>query len=535
VAVLVFVGTVWGLWYWLPPRPDCTVTLPHESIYGGFFQFSPDGCYVLVPTQNGETGHNHLRMMDAATGYTVNDWDLGEASLNYVAWLDQGKVLVAVEDKANNFQRLCLWPYLAPRDPVQKSAVMVLHQQNERCDYQIAPDGKYVAISACVQEEGYSLMLLEMATGRILHQWRDPNAGRPMVLFSPKGRFLAVAWDKLLDGCKLMLYDLERHTVTLELPRGCLMCLEAFYAFSPREDILAMVVPDSVIDGDEYKIQLWDTQTGTLRRTIAASESIGLRGRTSKDTYVGSIHFLSSSYVALTTKAPQRRRHGNLWRAWGGRTWPYEANVHLFDVNSGQLVISFPDSAEPLTSPDGRFLAMQHQQGPCSAVKVRDLHTGSEHCWILTKEQALESPSFLRLNNGHRMLFFHGKQPEHIPAWEEKLRAWLGWKKELLMEFDLFLVDPATGGRGEAWSITSRCLQVIVASQNARLLLRHIHVGDHEDLEFYSLPLRRPWLAILGWALVVGLSVELLGRSRWLWRRYRTGRDSSESPQVPLV
>jgi hypothetical protein len=74
-----------------------------------------------------------------------------------------------------------------------------------------------------------------------------------------------------------------------------------------------------------------------------------------------------------------------------------------------------------------------------------------------------------------------------------------------------------------------------VASQNARLLLRHIHVGDHEDLEFYSLPLRRPWLAILGWALVVGLSVELLGRSRWLWRRYRTGRDSSESPQVPLV
>jgi WD40 repeat protein len=169
------------------------------------------------------------------------------------------------------------------------------------------------------------IQVWKAADGELVHSWRGHPQGINAVAFSPVGLQFATAG---MEG-KVLLWDAGTgsRVLALEHPRRF-----ATVAFSPDGKLLAT-------GGEDQAIHLWDVTTGRLVRS--------LHGHT--------------SHIFKLTFSPERP--GISGRNPGQRlvSASRDGTVRLWDVESGQVLLSLPGVAGPVLSvafsTDGRRIA----------------------------------------------------------------------------------------------------------------------------------------------------------------------------------
>jgi WD40 repeat protein len=123
----------------------------------------------------------------------------------------------------------------------------------------VSPDGKTLASTGF----GPGLRLLDIATGRVMHQFPILQRGSFAVAFSPDSKLLAVSnyWDKSFEG--ICLLDVAMGRITRRLEGDRLNTISP--TFSPDGKIIAGGLYDNTI-------AIWDVSTGKELRRLTGLE-----------------------------------------------------------------------------------------------------------------------------------------------------------------------------------------------------------------------------------------------------------------------
>ena len=305
--------------------------------------YSPDGQLVVT-----KSGQHRLRVMDARSGNTVREIDLGLTEIRDYAFSPDGKTIAAVGFQLEP-ERKVVGTDLAFADVA--TGRLVLHtqwdDQSGVNNVVYTADSKTVATVSLVDE---TLRIWDVATAKLLHQERLVGEGNhEAIAFSPDraSRLLAIVWRQAID-----LWDLgharriRRITIDGRYSPNCLV-------FSPDGTTLAAGVASR---GAE--IRLWRMVDGTLIQ----------RFKSRKNAHV--------SFMAFSPDGKVLAAIGS-----GGP-------LVFFETATGKeldLLSSIPPVDGPLAfSPDGKTLA---STGDRQTLHFWDLATGSDRLATLEAHQ----------------------------------------------------------------------------------------------------------------------------------------------------
>jgi WD40 repeat protein len=132
-----------------------------------------------------------------------------------------------------------------------------------------SPDGKTIAVASGLGENNGAALLWDMATGKLLHTLSEPDGQVRKAVFSPDGTTLATAsiiprpqWHGLVK-----LWDAKTGALRGVLPTPNTMSSVTGLAFSPDGKTLVLS------DESGVAVQMWDTATRVLQRTVAEHPS----------------------------------------------------------------------------------------------------------------------------------------------------------------------------------------------------------------------------------------------------------------------
>jgi WD40 repeat protein len=478
--------------------------------------FSPDGSMLVVHGQSAyqDKRESRLFVFDAATGAEL--WR-SEAFIWVVEWtLDQKLLLSSSELTGGQDASVGKILVLDPRTGTMADCFS--HPKLTFAKFLIAPDRKTLAIrGGSANFEGFWLIDLpsrkEITSTVVSQHDRAEFHG-----FSPDSRFFLVRLPRP-DGGQMTLFDVTQGKITLQIGNLRYSSLEDRHAFSPDGRILALCRErtyswsnDQMMEAPfkDNVVHLWDTQTGQSMGNIPVGKAIVAHGRTAQDEILDSLFFLQgSAYLCVVTGVQSPPQRAEMSLPWNHRSlWPDQANLNLFDVGTGQLVHRQLLACDPKTDRTGSLLAMESRDGKRRAIRLRNLQHAQEHFRPVDDRGVFDDCfGFVSWGPGQDVLVFSGRRRE---------RTYLGeWQNAAI-----WFVDSATGNDVDCWRFSASVSRILLSADGTRLLVGHIANGQ-ETLELYSLPPRRPWLYIFGWALLAGTSVELLGLA-WRWWRPRT-------------
>ena len=375
-------------------------------------------------TGHRDTGHYNriISLMLSADGQTltggdwdgaIHSWDLGTGSL--LRTLKVGIEIDGVEFSADG-QTLTsvgkdgihLWNPDAPnflRTITEHKIGCVFHSV-------FSPDRTMIAGYA-----GGTIRLLDAGTGNLIH-WLRPQLFHGVHLaFSPDGQMLAGTGDPRTErDTTIQLWDTATgsliRTIVVEEIQNQINSI----AFSPDGQTLASAgIVFSRNNARDASIHLWDVETGNLLRTITEHEG-----------WISSVAFSPVSQTLVSAS---------------------QNGTHLWDVETGSLIRTLTDHSthSVVFSPDGQTLASADQKG----IHLWDAGTGN---LLRTLSEAYgevtafnpDGQTIASVYNGTVLLW----DVTSAPSEPEKLAADVNADGEINIQ-DLVTIAAALGQTGE--------------------------------------------------------------------------------------
>jgi RNA polymerase sigma factor (sigma-70 family) len=235
--------------------------------------FSPDGkTLALKVNKPMEVNRSELRLVDPNQGRVQRSIEI-RGHLGGVAIAPDGRTLalaVTVDEGGWRTLLLQFWDVAGGtrRREIRRKAEaeLVGGELTLRAGVGavcFAPDGKTLAT---VEDGGSRLRLWDVAAGRLIHTLEEPGVHIHAVTFSPDGRALACACDKL--GARI--WDPQTGKLRRALETNYRQTLAV--AFSPDGKLLA--TGGSAAAGDQVKgrVTLWDARRGERLRDMPAAD-----------------------------------------------------------------------------------------------------------------------------------------------------------------------------------------------------------------------------------------------------------------------
>jgi WD40 repeat protein len=253
--------------------------------------FSPDGSLLAVGGN-----YSELYIYNAHTGEVF--WDLtfvghADSVLDHVEFTPDGQFLLSSSDngmlrvwnlknktaqalfcftskyeRRNGFKEyLRAWRALAGNEPPDKVQTFVVFEKPIEMLYQfsIHPDGKSVAIALGTSD----VLLLELATGKVLKTFHTSQLCNLSVRFSQDGKLLAVGGGDAehdTKKCTVEVWDVAAATRLVTCPGHRHSVLHM--AFSPDNKL---IVSGGTIDG----VRIWDVATGKQKFALQQGKEDG--------------------------------------------------------------------------------------------------------------------------------------------------------------------------------------------------------------------------------------------------------------------
>jgi WD40 repeat protein len=209
--------------------------------------FSPDGTLALVTTAY------RVRLAETTNGNEVLGLPLQR--LNAAVFLDGGKKLLTVDQFGGQVSE---WDTATGKKLTDRAAVIPAAglSQLSRFATRLSPDGTRAAFGT----NGGVTRVIDLNTGKTLHELQGPPMHVCGIAFHPKGKLLAVG----APNGTVQLWDLEAKKEVRRL-RAHASSVDAL-AFSPNGRQLAS-------GGQDMAARVWDVDTGTEVRTLRGHTS----------------------------------------------------------------------------------------------------------------------------------------------------------------------------------------------------------------------------------------------------------------------
>ena len=240
--------------------------------------------------------------------------------LRTIAFNPDSKTLASLENNKVN-----LWDVATGKQKftLQKS-------NNQFYSLAFSPDGNTLATGLERNRENEILYLWDVATGKEKKQLNSHTGNTIRVLFSPDGKTLAsMSSSSGGDKITIHLWDTQSGNIRTSVSGGHRNLAQSL-SFSPDSSLLANA-------NQQRKIDLWDVNTGEIRKTLAG--------------HTGAVYSAAFSPDGQTLASGSK-----------------DGTVRLWDVNTGESKITIEPPADTKTitrvmfSPDGNTLLINTEE-----------------------------------------------------------------------------------------------------------------------------------------------------------------------------
>lgn len=523
LAVAVFLAVAFVLWWGMPSLPESSVVYATEKGYYARGYLSPDGRLYLVHESVNSYAQpptttpwvDRLRVFDLKKGREIWTWQSVSLPIEEPTWTKQNHVYfyrrgtkeVKVRDRSDGGMNSVYDGEVMGFDP-QRGEQVFRHHCADPCyaSLTFSPDGMSLAIGQNVQMQSSRTELANLRTGAVRTLASAPgDAFTYPHLFSPDGSLLLSFASKSLspgDRPEVLVHDVRTGTLRHRFPSANPV------AFSPDSRLLA--------SGDDQQghrdlVRVWEVASGRLLATLEGFRTKRPLPNIKEEVHtgVGKLWFTPDS-TRLCVGAGRA-----LPNQVGGR-FIFPTELWLFTTTTFQFLGVVPGSY-PAFSSDSRYLSVLTEK---YNFLLLDLQQGLQGHEVPGKVESSVDFGFVR-SPGHPDLHFHRvTKPTQFPPWMQQVRTWLGLRKDNEQLIELIFRDAQSHHERERWNFVADPKKVAMhfTPEHDTLVVQYRLANDHSRLDLYSLPPRRPWLHIFGWAVAAGSIVELMGL---VWHRRR--------------